>query len=487
MFKKLPDFFASLLASKMAETVLFVIIVALLAVGNLPWQLDNYDQAKQAYVSYEIVHGGSAWYQHTPRGETATKPPLAGWISLGFYELTGSWNVAWRLPGYLCALVVLYGLVREGRRLMPEGGAVLAACAFGLNLLTPRIATLVRTDMMLTLLIGICGWLIYRKVRDGVAWTLPEKGIFFAAMTATCFTKGPIIYAFIVPGMLVFWFLAPKDRRHLVWSGWWTWVAPLAIFAMWLAIGCATHKEFYDDIVVREFFSRFDHSLKSDEKQQWIGFYFPHVLHKFAPWSVLLLALPILSGNVRRAFNRPEVLWLACWGVGGLLCMTFVPSKRVDRIFPIIPPLCLLLVALVASCQCGKKIRAWCGAAIIAAIGMSVGYFLTLIIYYGYWKKDDAMALFGRRVQQQMAAAGLSKVAVVEGKDEAMLIYCGGDTYYHPVTALRDWQAGQINALVIPERRIENKEQYQLPIPALDSGPVSKAGETRYLLFIRKP
>ncbi len=484
MIRKLPDFLAALFVSKKTEPLVFAIIAVLLAIGNLPWQLDNYDQAKQAYVSYEIVHGGSAWYQHTPRGDTATKPPLAGWISLGFYQLTGSWDIAWRLPGYICALVILYGLVREGQRLLPEGGAVLAACAFGLNLLTPRIATLVRTDIMLALLLGICGWLIYRKVRDGTAWTLHERIAFFAAMLAACFTKGPIIYAFILPGMVVFWFLAPKDRRHLVWSGWWTWAIPLAVFVAWLGIGIATRKEFYDDIVVKEFASRFNQSLKGDETKQWIGFYFPHLLHKFAPWSILMLALPLFSQNVRRAFNRPEVLWLACWGVGGLLCMTFVPSKRVDRIFPVISPLCLLLVAMVGACQCGRKIRAWCGGAIVGAVCMSVGYFVTIVVV-GYFDKEDRMVRFGRQVQQMVAAAGISKPVVVQGKDEAMLLYCGGDTYFHPVTALRDWQAGKINALVIPERRIEGP--YQLPLPELDSGPISKQGEKRYLLFIRKP
>ena len=62
--------------------------------------------------------------------------------------------------------------------------------------------------------------------------------------------------------LLVF---GPKDRRALIWSGWWTWLVPLALFATWLAIGCATNPEFYNDVVVREFMSRFDQSLKAHE------------------------------------------------------------------------------------------------------------------------------------------------------------------------------------------------------------------------------
>ena len=106
-------------------------------------------------------------------------------------------------------------------------------------------------------------------------------------------------------------------------------------------------------------------SLKAYEKQQPVWFYFPHLLHKFAPWSLLALALPIVSGNVRRKIKSdPGTLWLACWALGGLLCMTFVPSKRVDRIFPVIPPLCLLLVSMVSACdpnsRYSRQIRGLC-------------------------------------------------------------------------------------------------------------------------------
>ena len=165
--------------------------------------------------------------------------------------ITGSWDLAWRLPGFLCALAILLILAREARRLLPDFGVLLVVCAFGLNLLTPRIATLVRTDMMLTLWITICGWLIYKKVDRELPWTNAERWAFFFAMVAALMTKGPILYAFIVPGIAAFWYLGPKDRRALIWSGWWTWLVPLALFATWLAIGCATNPEFYNDLVVQ--------------------------------------------------------------------------------------------------------------------------------------------------------------------------------------------------------------------------------------------
>lgn len=470
----------------LSQRILFAFILVLCAIGNLPWHLDNYDQAKQAYVAYEIVHEGNWLYQHTPKGDTATKPPLAGWVSLPIYWVTGSWDLAWRIPGFICTVILLLLLAREGHRLWPEGGAVLAGCAFALNLLTPRIATLVRTDMMLTLFITICGWLIYRKIRQGEAWNLTEKWLFFGSMLGAVFTKGPILYAFILPGMVAFWFLSPRDRRALVWSGWWTWVIPLFIFVAWLGYGLFSNQQFYNDVVVNEFFSRFDQSLKSHEKQQPIWFYFPHLIHKFAPWSLLLIALPVFSKNVRSAVRqRPEVLWLACWAIGGLLCMTFVPSKRVDRIFPVIPPFCLLLVAMVAACQCGQKIRAWCGAAIVGAVLFSGVYFCGIVVI-GYKDDNSVLVRFGREAQRLAAENGGLPVAVVNGRDEGMFMYCDADRFSGPQASLRAWQEGKSAVLVLPARRLQGDLATLANVPpTLDTGKVDK-NEKRYLLFLRR-
>jgi 4-amino-4-deoxy-L-arabinose transferase-like glycosyltransferase len=283
--------------------------------------------------------------------------------------------------------------------------------------------------------------------------------------------------------MAIFCFLGAKDRRSLVWSGWWTWLLPLALFIAWLVVGCSTNPEFYNDVVIREFMSRFDQSLKAYEKQQPIWFYYPHLLHKFAPWSLLALALPIISGNVRRKVKSdPGTLWLACWALGGLLCMTFVPSKRIDRIFPVVPPLCLLLVSMIAACQCGRRVRAWCGAAVVVAALAVSGYFL-ILVWIGYRDKDDALVRFGREVQAVTKKAGALKLGVVEGRDEPMAIYCGASGYLRANRAMRAWSNGELDALVAPERRI--KDPSLLPSPTLDSGPISKQSETRYLLFLR--
>src|SRR5260370_851646 len=116
---------------------------------------------------------------------------------------------------------------------------------------------------------------------------------------------------------------------------------------------------------MREFVARFEETI---HRSQPLYFYLPHLLHKFLPWSALMIAVAFLDlrsrrWKIRAAFREisPETFWLLCWSLGGLVAMSLIPSKRVDRIFPVLPPLCLLLAAQVGnryvSCSHGSVSR----------------------------------------------------------------------------------------------------------------------------------
>src|SRR5206468_3639971 len=84
----------------------------LFLIGNLPWQLDDYDQAKQAYTSFEMIKEGRWFYQQTPHERVATKPPLVGWVSAGLFAMTRLWELSWRLPSLLAAVALAVLLFR---------------------------------------------------------------------------------------------------------------------------------------------------------------------------------------------------------------------------------------------------------------------------------------------------------------------------------------------------------------------------------------
>src|SRR5206468_9125134 len=159
-----------LLEDQGAVWVVAAVSFLLFLVGNLPWQLDDYDQAKQAYTSFEMIKEGRWFYQQTPHQHVATKPPLVGWISAGVFTLTQSWDVAWRLPSLLTAIALSILLFRSAGSAYGSIAGLIALGAFGLNLLSPRLATLVRTDMPLAFVIFLIGLLIWQKIQKQEEW-----------------------------------------------------------------------------------------------------------------------------------------------------------------------------------------------------------------------------------------------------------------------------------------------------------------------------
>src|ERR1700756_5888668 len=147
------DMTRGLLEDRRTLWVVAALIFLLFAIANLPWQLDDYDQAKQAFTSFEMIKEGHWLYQHTPHERVATKPPFIGWISAGIFAITRSWDVAWRLPSLLAAIAIFIVLHRAAASAYGSAASLIASSAFAFNLLTPRLATLVRTDMPLALVI----------------------------------------------------------------------------------------------------------------------------------------------------------------------------------------------------------------------------------------------------------------------------------------------------------------------------------------------
>jgi 4-amino-4-deoxy-L-arabinose transferase-like glycosyltransferase len=465
----------------------------LFAITNLPWHLDDYDQAKQAFTSFEMVKQGHWIYQHTPNGWVATKPPLVGWFSAALFFVIRSWELAWRLPSFLAA-GALFILLARAASVYGRVAALVAVCAFGFNLFAPRLASLVRTDMPLALILFVIGWLIWEKIRRRETWNSRDRLIFFALLSAAMLIKGPIVYAFLLPGIVAFqWRARVKGEPLTAWCGWWPWLASLAIFLAWATGGILFVPEFYEHVVAREFAGRFSEAM---HKPQPIYFYLPHLLHRFAPWSFLLILLPLFGVREQRLTIQnwfrgisPETFWLVVWSLGGLLVMSFVPSKRIDRVFPIVPPLCLLLAAVVAEFRKRETRRittaTWCTIAIVIACLITTGYAAGKIVL-GYRNHTDAFAVFGRAVRQEAAAHNL-RYAIVGGEDEGMALYLRQTEFIEPDQAASDWNTGKLDGLVVPDDEINEllpRLQGAVPSKIGISGPAGNYRK-RYTFLVR--
>ena len=462
----------SLLEDRRTLWIVAALIIFLFAIANLPWQLDDYDQAKQAFTSFEMVKEGHWLYQHTPHERVATKPPLVGWISAALFAVARSWEIAWRLPSLIAALALAFMLFRAAKDAYGKVAAVIAVGAFGLNLLSPRLSTLVRTDMPLALVIFLIGLLIWQKIREGNGWKLRDQAYAFVLLTAAMLIKGPIVYAFLLPGIalnvvaVALWATrSPRTARRLqnAWPGWWPWLASLAIFLVWVIGGIRFQPGFYEEVVMREFVGRFGETI---HRPQPLLFYLPHLLHKFAPWSVLMIGIATVglrsrNWRLRSVFREmsPETFWLLCWSIGGLIVMSLIPSKRVDRIFPVIPPLCLLLAAQINGRDAAlrrpvgaaRRPYLWAGVALIFAILFAGGYTSWKVIT-GYRDHRDALAVFGKNIRHE-AEAHHWRYEVVSAKDEGLLLYLRKTHFVEPADAITEWNAGNLDALVASKQK----------------------------------
>lgn len=443
----------SLLSKRFIGFFLAVILV-LFAVRNLPWHLDDLDQAKQAFVSYQMIESGQWLVQNTPRDEIATKPPLQGWMSAGLYLAMGErgWEFAWRLPVFIAALLILRQLWRTGGELYGNAlGSVLAAGTFALNSFVPRLATLVRNDMLLTAFIFFTGWIILERLRTGTPWTWKSRRSLCLLLLGSTLTKGPIAYAFLLPGIVLYSVLA--RRRNLpggLFCGWLWWLLPLAVFGIWVTLGMSV-PGFTDQVVYKEFLGRFTVGASAQHHNLPPGYYTLNILGRALPWSLVIFAM-FFAKPVRRAlWTDPVLLWLACWFVGGLLFMEFVPSKRFDRILPVMPPLALLL-ARGARHLPEMAAFAWSRTRIVeftAIAGMlGASAYTAAEIIESQRNHSRALIEFGAKVRSVVKGQS-ERFAITPVRDEGLVMYCGASRYTERPMAIWLWENGRIDWLVV--------------------------------------
>jgi hypothetical protein len=148
----------------------------------------------------------------------------------------------------------------------------------------------------------------------------------------------------------------------------------------------------------------------------------------------------------------PDMFWLLCWSLGGFIVMSIIPSKRVDRIFPIIPPLCLLLAAQIGKTLHSGQLRQWVYRWSVAALLLSIlftGCYTAFKVVSGYRDHRDALVNFGRAVCDT-AAQHRWRYEVISGSDEGMLLYLQRTHFIEPERAVADWNGGILDALVVP-------------------------------------
>ncbi len=348
--------------------------------------------------------------------------------------------------------------------------------------------------MPLALVLFALGLVIWEKIRTRSVWTKRDRLLLFLLLSAGMLIKGPIIYAFLVPGLLAFaWRWRGTKAAASAWSGWLPWLVSFLVFLLWAAAGILFVPEFTEHVLLREFAGRFSDEM---HRPQPFYFYLPHLLHRFAPWSLLLIGFGFAarrknddgSTESRPPRLSPETFWLVAWSLGGLIVMSFVPSKRIDRIFPIVPPLCLLLAAVIVACREREWLRAIvdrvCAVAIILSVVFTTGYTARKIVLAGR-EQRQAFPMFGRAVLKEVSQHHW-RYGVIGGEDEGMLLYVRRTAFLEPEQAIAGWNGGKLDALVVPDDELDEllPRLRGEPKKLLTSNPAGRYRK-RYFLLVR--
>ncbi|MDD4735795.1 MAG: glycosyltransferase family 39 protein, partial [Kiritimatiellae bacterium] len=408
--------------------------------------------------------------QELPYGGYATKPPLTAWLQAACHAIPGvGWDVALRLPPFAAALALLLLIYRCGLRMGGTLGAALAVTAFAFNMMSVRIATLVRTDMLLALFCFLPGLMILNHIERRRAWSRRDAFFFFLALLAAVFTKGHTVYAFLLPGMAAFAFIQRKRHEpNRAWPGWIALLLPILLLLGALVWAVWRYPEFYEQIVLGEMVSAFQTSEGGKTAKPFL-YYVAHILHRWSPWSLLLILLAgTQAKRLKACWKDPVFVWLVCWMLGGLLVMSAIPDKRSDRLFPLLPPLTLLLVYFAALYDRAHL------------LGLNYRRFMTGVIVIGacLWtayglsetgndlrKQSNALRLFSSRIADQVS---LERLSVAGPSAEGFLCYFEQTRSMTVEEAVAAWKEKRLDALVISRHLLEGREAEFEPYAVLD-------------------
>jgi hypothetical protein len=170
-----------------------------------------------------------------------------------------------------------------------------------------------------------------------------------------------------------------------------------------------------------------------------------------------------------------------------LLLMSIIPSKRVDRIFPVVPPFCLLVGAQVACVwqnrQWASKLLPWLRVTLLFAFLYTGGYAVWKITS-AYRSRSDALVRFSSAVRAQ-AAQHRWNYGVVGRQEEGMLLYLRRDHFLSPNDAEEQWRAGKLDAVVV---RDQPARDWPTLLPGAELQATSEKAKDlpRYALFVRR-
>jgi len=265
------------------------------------------------------------------------KPPLFYWMQAAVIGLFGKGEFAGRFMTALFSTFTCLATYAVGRILFGRLSGLLAAGVLATSLMgygLSRVATLdVPVSFFITLCIG--GFMAAQHMADPKHKRYCYMAM-YAASALAVMTKGLI--GIVIPGMVIgAWIALTRSWRilkevHLI-TGL---LLFLAITVPWHMLMARHHPDFLNFYFIHEHFTRYVSDEHKRTAPWW--FFIAVTLAGLLPW------LALLPGSIRRLNRKnPDHLFLLLWVFLPLLFFSSSHSKLIPYIFPIFPPLCIMI------------------------------------------------------------------------------------------------------------------------------------------------
>lgn len=331
--------------------------LALLVIGagiglRDPWPAD---EPRFALVARTMVDSGNWLFPHRGDELYSDKPPLFMWMQAAAYQLTGSWRIAFLLPGLLSGLLTLTLLYDLARRLHGRRVAWIAAATL---LFTLQFTIQVRAAQIDGVLVGIMTLAAYGLLRHLLLgpdqrWLL--LGCFAAGLGTV--TKGVAFLALLLLplallGRRLQWQGLTLPRADLRRTGLATlafllavsiWLLPM-LLSVWRSADPAL-AAYARDILLGQTAQRF---IGAGHHQKPFWYFLEVVLTLWLPTSLALLwAVPAWWRRWRCGRRPARVLLPLFYALALIVFFSFSSGKRGVYILPALPMLILALAPLL--------------------------------------------------------------------------------------------------------------------------------------------
>ncbi len=327
------------------------VVLALLAAAVYLWGLGRYglidpDEGRYAEIPREMIESGDFVTPRLNYVKYFEKPALHYWLTAASFVTFGQNEAAARLFPVLFGLGGCLLTFAVARRMTGSARAGAAAAAVLVSsVLWYALSRLNVIDMTLTFFftLAMLGyWLWFRGGEAAGRWPLL---LFYAAMALATLSKGLI--GVVLPGGIAVLHLASLRRWRAILRLFSPWGIALyfALVLPWFWAVCAANPDFFDFFFVHEHFTRY--LTTEHDRYEPFWFFVPILLGGLVPWTGMLWDAFRAARGQDGLLRREDGLFLILWFAVPLIFFSLSGSKLIPYILPCLPPLAVLIGAVV--------------------------------------------------------------------------------------------------------------------------------------------